>query len=287
MAPGDAAVEGLEELDAELASYEGSILLSTEAVTNHVRPGLPGLGRFLEVITRGRDLSCLWTLRRVDEFYASMYLHQSLVDGVFRSPGDFFLKRYRDRWIEMFVRGAAELERVSARALYTRYDAAGKHHEELLEGAEVPEALRSQIVERIRMGRRRGATVTHKTAVVLNHRDLFSERAGFEITKRRLYRLLREGRLRFEGDERIELVDGELRSLVHQQALDVCRECGFEPYPRFFESDEIEPSQPRPLDPDVITEEDIRGLVEAFEEAMRDARRRRRAAEAAGGALPS
>jgi hypothetical protein len=270
LVPGDDQQQGLEELDAKLEAYEGSVLLSTEGVTNRVRPGLPGLSRFLETVGHGRDLTCLWTLRRIDEFYASMHLHQALINGAFRSPKDFFLKRYHNRWIEIFARGAAELERATARALYTRYDAAGKHHEELLEGAGVPEPVRSQIVDRIRTAGRRGATVTHKTAVVINHRKLFSERAGLEITENGLYRLLRDGRLRFENDAKIDLVGGELRSLVHQQALDVCRECGFEPYPRFFEADEIEASPPRSLDPDVITEDDIHGLVTALEEARTD-----------------
>ena len=250
---------GIEELAESLGRYDCPVLLSTEGVTNFVKPGLPRLSRFIGAIED--DVTCLWTLRRIDQFYASMHLHQGLKEGMIDSASDFFHRRHQSGWFERFVRGIAELEQASVGSVFTKYDPGGGHHDELLESVGVPGPVRSAICERVHAGRRRGATVTHKTAIVLNNRELFSERAGVEITLNKMHRLVRSGKPIFEDDSELAVVDGDLRILVHRQALDVSRRLDFEPYPSFFEADEIEAIEPRALEIEAITDDDLQDLV--------------------------
>jgi hypothetical protein len=249
-----------------LGSRQHPVLLSTESISNWLeRKRLPALMRWLGLVRGVTNLRCLWTLRRMDELFASIYLHE-LRGGLDQQPQEYFRNRLEIGWIEEIVYGMAQLRGSSNWAtVCTAYQPDGKHLGQLLSAVAVPETLRNRILKLVKQGPRWGVRLTHKAALTLLHRDALSKRAGVEISWTAVVEALRDGELVFNHDSQLEVVDPAIRRQVHCDALDACRKHYFQPYIDFYENDETPDMPASSMEVDVLTEDDIESISAAVE----------------------
>jgi hypothetical protein len=260
---GEDEAELLTRFQDDLRSWHGDVLLSSEAISNWVVPWLShALVRMLDAARAVTELTMLWTLRRMDDFLASMYLHQVLL-GRAGSPEEFYEHRFSVGWIEGFIEGSAEIDGLpELESVYTKYDRGGAYCADLLKGIGVGWRLRRRIMRSIRSGPRTGGRLTQKGAIALIHLDEISRRSGIEIDRRLLVSGLHRGELTFSDDSELEIVSGELSREVRETALGASRRHGFAPYADFFAADVVTGSaSPSPLDVDLLTPEDDERVV--------------------------
>jgi hypothetical protein len=255
---------------SDLRSWDENVLLSTEEISNWLLPWRFGsLSQLLTSAAKVREITTVWTLRRLDEFFTSMYLHQVLLGHKLRPPSGFFDHRVEIGWVDGLIQGSAKIGALpGVSSIHTKYRRDGRHFGDLLQGVGVPDPVRQRILERIQNAPRTGERLTHKGMVTLLHLDVLSERLGIEIRRSDLVRVLRRRDLVFTDDSPVEIVDEATRRKVHAIALDASREHDFSPYIEFFEHEEVKgPSSPSHLDFEVLTDDDLQGVAAAIESA--------------------
>jgi hypothetical protein len=260
----------IDRFQDDLRSWEGDVLLSSEAISNWVVPWLaPALTRLLDSIREVSGVTTLWALRRMDGLLISMYLHQVLL-GEQSSPSEWFDNRFETGWIEAFVRGhAAVVSLDEVGSAHVKYTDDGAHCGELLEAAGVPLALRRRIVRDIDTGPRTGERLTRKGVVTLTHLDQLSGRAGVELDRKRVTRAFYLGEVSFAEDAAFEAIDRQTAARVHEIALGVARAHGFGAYVDFFGDEEVEgTSSPSTIDLDLLTDDDLQRVVAASERVV-------------------
>jgi hypothetical protein len=259
-----AAIDGFLEYFSSNA--DRTLLISSEALSNWLpsgkRESLVGMLLALRDVT---EVTCLWTLRRLDRWVTSMYLHLIETGRPVPPPAEYFLD-WTSRVADVLAGMCEVSDALGGGAVYFRYGEAGAHCGEILRTVGVPDPLRSEFEASLRDGPRRNRRLSQKTAVALLHADALSTRANNGLSPERFRGALRRGGFEFTGDAPCELVETEVGRTVHKAALEAARQVGFEPYVEFFEAEEVEPSSPVSLEPSVITDEDLSRLVADLEQ---------------------
>ena len=249
---------------------ESSLLLSSELATDFLaEPKLEALLRTLELAASIMPVTCIWTLRRLDERINSQRLRRALVGGELIFPRE----RNVSGILAAFSRsleGMRRIERVvDGRVQYVRYSPDGSHNEEIMRLAGLPAPLRTALQMEIDSGPRLNAQLTHKGALAVCFRPRIERRAAVRIDSSELLSALFFGDLEFSGDRPCELMGDELRRTLHEGALAAARRVRVDRYVEFFAAEQPEPCAPVTMDERLFGDDDVRRLVECLREAER------------------
>lgn len=237
------------------------LLMSAEALSYCLYPekSQKALLRCLEALRSACEVRCVWTLRRIDDLTASLYLLQLSRGARLPSPEDYF-----DLAQELDLRFAG-MRRVAAtvgdEAAYVRYAEDGSHLAELLPALGVPEPLRSELSAELAAASRLNSALTQKQAIALLHLDDLAERAAAPLDLEALREAIYRGRLRLDGDRRCELVGSAVRRGLHERALAAAERQGFDAYLDFYAEEEVEATAPVPLGAELIAAADLERIV--------------------------
>jgi hypothetical protein len=250
------------------SNAEPETLISTEGLSGWFEDGKrQSLLKLLEALREVTPVTCIMTLRRADEFFSSRYNHRLLIDPPPPSPTAYSLSISQwhvalgfPRWLT----GLAGIREVSdvldGNLVCCAYDHSGAHNDYILRAAGITNSVRAEVIEQVDQEVRVNTRLSRKAIVAMLHLDTISARIGAPLSQQELRKAWRAGRLRFESDDRCELLESNLRTAIHEKALEVSREVGLDPYVELLEQVEIEPSAPASLDPDLLTAEDVERL---------------------------
>ena len=262
---GDDADAFLDEFRRFLDSHSDQrVVLSAESFSGRLRADerLEALLALLATAREVMPVTCLWTLRRVDELLSSGYLMQLRVGrgAELPSPREYIAGE------ESYSSGTFDrLRRVEAAAggaVYVKYDPGGAHNRELLAALGLDGPAMSQIVDALERGPRRNLSPRQKEAVAMANPKTLSRRTGTELDTMALCRTFARGDFCFEQDWPCELVGEDVKVMVHRRTLAAAREQGFEPYIELFAGDEVEMASPHVgLDPEILTDRDLDRLL--------------------------
>jgi hypothetical protein len=237
------------------------VLFSAEALTFWLlsSPKQEALSKLVEAARGTMAVTCVWTLRRLDEVLSSLYLFRLALGEALPPPADHLDRiRLPDRLFE----GLRKLEVASAGdVVYVRYDPAGAHNRRLLGAFGLSGRVEAAVRMEIDRGPRLNASLTRKQAAALINLDALSAKSGIALDRGRLGEMFRRGGFGFAGDDRCELADAGTRATFHARALAAADRQGFAPYGEFFADAEIEGPSAVALDADVLTEEDLARLT--------------------------
>lgn len=253
------------------AHADRSVILSSEFVSGWLTDEKrDAVLRTLSWATEVMPVSCIWTLRRLDDQLNSLCLRRALLGIDLTFPSQEDVSGIVESFSELLA-GMRSIEEAVGRVAYVKYKAAGAHNGEILREMGVPDGLRCLIEGSLECGPRLNPQLTYKGAVALYYRDLLGERAGVALSGPDLQRALFLGEFRFDDDKPCELIGSEVRATLHERALTAARQHRLDAYPAFFENDGIEAGPPIVLDPDALTDADLEGLVSYLgEQTQRD-----------------
>jgi len=230
----------------------GHVLISSEAFTNALDPGiLKTFLKFLDECRARLPTKIVISMRRIDSFMESMYLHSVKVGESSFDLADYVAKRRR--WAREFFQGLTAVRKRSEVAV-VRYEASESFFGDFFNAMslpyrEIPE-LSSVPMENIRLGL--------KAQTVLRHFDQFADQLGMEISRRSLVHDLMWGKLRFDEDVySYRLLSFEDADRLHSQAMEASLAIGFPEYERFFGAEKIAARDRVTLDPSNVTETDL------------------------------
>ncbi|HEU5142043.1 MAG TPA: hypothetical protein VFU04_02685 [Solirubrobacterales bacterium] len=247
---------------------EAVLMSSEELITWRASRGsrrpLKGLLASLQELA---PLTCVATIRRVDDFLSSFYLHHMLGERPLLGPQHYFqqMRAYMDR----LMTAMGELEADSEECVHIRYKQSGAHQEDILRVVDIPAGLREQMVAELRRKPRLNARLSKKTVAVLLHREAIAARADMPIPSEALRRMHWAGELNFGDDGPCELLGPDLRRSLHDEALEAARRAGFHAYVEFFGNDEISAPEASAPEPELLLDEDVDYLVDRLAEAQR------------------
>jgi len=259
---GAALSEFQEALMAEEAQH---VLLSAESITIWLMKDekCEVLLRFLHAVREVGPLSCLWTLRRFDDLVHSGCMHALLVGEPTRSPIDLMRSFQRNR---IFANMPRVEDAVDGNAVYVRYEPSGAHNAELLRTLGLSDDLAGAILSEMAASPRANASRSRKQLAAVIGADTLSSRTVVGLDKPSLRKAFASGNFSFENDGPCELAGRETRLELHENALRLAREHGFEAYQRFFADEQLgEFPDPARIDADAITDRDLDSLVEYIE----------------------
>jgi hypothetical protein len=242
------------------------ILMSSEHLTSWVTPRMHpdinkrlGLLALVQAAQEVVPVMCLFTLRRMDLFFSSMYTQEVIVAPQ-PSPGEYF--QVRLDWAHNLIAGMAVLVGgLPGIATCVRYESDGSHQDLLLDAVGVPRELRSRMVADIFDGPRLGVRLTRKALTSLRHFDVVEERAGCRLDRQRLAWGYWKGQISFEEDLSCVLAPPSVRAEVAEAAMRAAVDTGFEPYVSFYEN-ELSSTEPETeIDPSLLTDSDIERIV--------------------------
>jgi hypothetical protein len=202
---------------------------------------------------------CIWTLRRRDELFVSLYLRR-LGAGVRLLPPAVFFAKFPEPDCQ-FARFRSLEDALGGNVVYVKYDSTGKHNDELLHAFGIPDRVRSEIRENLERSPRLNASLSHKQAVVLLNLDALAARAGIPLDEVVLRKAFRSGEVEFAQDRPCELVSDHVRKALHDGALVAASRQAFEPYLEFFGDSQIDGCSSTSLAPEEITDQDLAQLV--------------------------
>lgn len=149
---GGVAIEGF--LDYLRSNGGRKVLISNEALSNWLpaerRGSLIELLCGAETVAR---VTCLWTLRRLDRWAASMYLHLIETGRSVPPPAEYFLE-WAAGVADVFAGMSEVSDALDGRTIYSRYDSSGAHYREILDAVGIPDPVRAEIEVRLRDGPR-------------------------------------------------------------------------------------------------------------------------------------
>lgn len=149
---------GREQVGRFLAYLEANrghtVLLSNEALSNWLSPSKrQALTEFAGAAGEVTQVVCLWTLRRLDQWAESMYLHIIATGRQAPSRADFFAERGAVATEAMT--GLRELNDAGdGDTVYLRYAQSGAHNREILRVVGVADPVRAAIEADLRHGPR-------------------------------------------------------------------------------------------------------------------------------------
>jgi hypothetical protein len=254
---------------------DGRVLLSAEGLANWLLTPerLGGLIRLSRLTQGVMPTTFVWTLRRFDDAFASLYLY-GLAMGVTLPPlteNDYYVDRldnpFNARCAGELFDAMRELGKVCSGAVYVMYDSGGLHNQKLLRAFGISDPLTVRLLRQLDAGPRRNVRLSHKQVIVLLNLDALSERTAVELDGALLRKAFRRGEVRFVDDRPCELLSLSTRECLHEAALAAAREVGFAPYMEFFGSATVEGGESIALDPDALTDEDLEKIVVAMGDA--------------------
>ena len=233
----------------------GNVMISSEAFTNALGPSR--LATFLEFIDacRARTATRLViSLRRIDSFVESMYLHSVKVGATRIDLADYV--GARGRWATTLFRGLAAVRaRLGAAEIaVVKYEAAEAFFGRFFDAMGLPfrdePELSSVPRENIRLGL--------KAQTILRHLDLFTDLIATPADRRKLVRDFEKGTLQFDQDAySYRLLSFEDADRLHSQAIEASRETGVREYEEFFGAARVAVRDRATLDPSNITAADL------------------------------
>lgn len=253
--------EDFDDVKGFLRTHPGEdTLLSSESLTVCVLREDATYESLLRLIGAAQEVSpvrCIWTLRRFDHVIQS-FCQEAISRG--RDPASLTEWLMKNLQLgEMFPRMLGIEDRVAADAGYLKYDSSGVHNMELLRAVGTPPELASQLGAGAR--RRLNVSRSHKELVALAHLEAISARMGIEVDRDALLRAFDEEGFRFEDDGDCDVLGPGMRHDLHEEMLRSARDCGFEPYLRFFGDEPfVDPQPASSIDPDVLGEADLSSL---------------------------
>lgn len=250
---------------AEAHGGKAVLMSSEELITWRASRGSHGpLKSFLALLQELAPLTCVATIRRVDDFLSSFYLHHMLGERPLLGPQDYFqqMRAYTDR----LITAMGELEAETKELIHIRYQQTGAHQEDILRAIAIPDGLYEQMVAELRRKPRLNARLSKKAVAVLLHRKTIAARADMPIPSEALRRMHWSGELSFGEDAACELLGPDLRRSLHVEALEAARKAGFYAYVEFFGNDEISAPEASPPEPELLLDEDIDYLVDRLAE---------------------
>lgn len=261
-----AAIAELRELLE--AHAEQDVLISAEIVTDLAmrEDARERLARAVSTAREVMPVTCIWTLRRFDEFMHSRYLQLVALGLGMPDPAKFLEDADGNR---LFA-GMVEVEGQADRCVYLNYDAGGRHNLELLSVAGAPPRAAREIEVELVEGSRKNPSLSRKQVAAVLHCGALAQRAGLPLARSRLIRAFEAEEFAFDRDSRCELVGSRVRDELCARALLSARAARFQPYTRFFEHDR--PSGlPASADigPDSVTDADLERLALHLEEFER------------------
>ena len=265
---GGAGESAREEFRDRLASLPGqNVLTSSESLTYCVAD--QRCDALLDLVRAARTtmpVKCIWTLRNAVDLTLSLYHRLILArPGAVPTPAEITLRLLRDdSWPENLFIGLRRLEGAVDGVFYLKYRRDGSHNRELLRIVGVPEALAASMEAQLEEQSRLHARFSHKEAVAVLHHEEISARAGVKIDKGDLIDLFFGADFRFDDDAPCNLFGEEEMGELRQRALGAAQRCGFEPYLEFFEGEELPPSAPLKLDPNVLSDEDLERVLDSL-----------------------
>ncbi|HEX6688965.1 MAG TPA: hypothetical protein VF085_09915 [Solirubrobacterales bacterium] len=157
------------------------VLLSAEGMTGWARSSEKREG-FLELIAAAREVAptrCVWTLRRFDDTYASMYLLLLALGRDCPPPDEYLAEiRFQDPLFE----GMRQVEEATdGNVVYVKYDPLGGHNRRLLDAFEVPDAVGVAIREELQRGPDPRSSLSHKEAVAFANVEALSAARRHDI----------------------------------------------------------------------------------------------------------
>lgn len=203
-------------------------------------------------------VTCIWTLRRVDDLVVSYYLWTLSR----RDPSLPVRQLTEFPRVEASITGSRALECAGVgRSVYVKYEAGGGHNAELLEACGLPAELVVAIEGEL-AGTRHNAAPSHKQAVALLNPEALSARSGVSLDRPELREAFARGGFQFENDGPCALVDETVRRVLRERAMTAARDCGFAPYIRLFGDAEFADSpQPVNMSADDLDDEDLAQLL--------------------------
>jgi len=252
--------EFLAHLDTAASDH---VVISSEAFTNALSPAvLKTFVKFVDECNARMPTKLVISLRQIDSFMESMYLHSVKVGALASDMGAYVGER--GNWARSLFRGLTavrerpggiRMEIVKYEAtdgFFGRFfDAMGLPYREMAELSSVPR-------ENIRLGL--------KAQTLLRHFDHFADRMGMEIHRQSLVNALAGGRLQFDEDVySYRLLSFADADRLHSQALEASLATGFHEYEQFFGTGKIAARDSVTLAPSNVTEADILKLKAHFQ----------------------
>lgn len=254
-----AALDPLLDLLTEHAG--GDVLISSELIALWALPRERDAvaDRVLAMVRERMPVTCVWALRRFDDFFCSLYLQ--LVSTGLRLPvPERVIERAQPRRLFAAMR---QMEASADAATHVEYRTDGGHQAELLRAFGLPAAMRATLEAIVAGGPRRNPAFTHKQAVALINAESLSARCGIGLDRPLLRRLFTAG-FEFDDDRPCELLSGTSRRRLREDALECASAAGVDSYVRFFSHEDGGPDDGVPsLAPSLLGDEDLRRLAEA------------------------
>lgn len=236
------------------------ILISSEGFITLFRPRrLPALLRLVAKAAELRPVTLVLSLRRIDDFFLSMYLHQVKVGTTDRDIESYLAGR--EVWARRFFAAIAALRDAgNARLVTPVYRGAG-----FLEALWPVLGLSPEEVALLPRDTRPNAQLGLKAQALLLDPEPLLARTGLAMRNReRLVQFLEDNPGLFEGDSpRFDPMPPDRRAAIAAAALEVAAAHGVTAYTGAFGAD-APPDRPAArLDPGLLTAADLARLAEA------------------------
>lgn len=263
VAPSSDSEGPLKDFERFLADQNGrDVLLSAEAITAWLQTD-DTRKSFLRLLATAQDqmpTTCAWTLRRVDALFESMYLFR-LERGLDTASPTHFFSDLRRQGFPFNGMHRVE-EALNSDVVYVKYEPTGTHNNELLHAFAIPDEIVMAIENELNEGPHRNRRLSQKEAVAFGNLPALSARAGVNLSAHQLRAAFMGDRFRFEDDWPCKVMEEDMRKSVHEWALTAAREHGISSYLEFFEDVDLGASGPVGMDAELISEDDLRRLVD-------------------------
>jgi hypothetical protein len=257
-----------KDLDTAIADFKSflethadrDILFSSESLFFRLREEWmhEDLLRLFATAQQVAPVTCVWTVRRVDDMVRSLY-RQLTAAGVELTPPPQLAEEFQP---DPLLDGFRKVDDLVATVVYFKYDHAGSHNAELLRAFGVSAELAGVIERDLRAAPRLNTSLSQKQAAAVLNLESLSARTGARLDKAALLKAFRHGDFRFDDDRPWALMDDGVSRSLHQRMLESSLKNGFEPYPRFFGNVVVgsESSTPTP-DSDLLSDGDLNKLA--------------------------
>lgn len=244
----------------ELRAHQtGRTLISSEAFTNTLSPGsLPALNEFLTTSSDITPCRLVFTLRRIDEFLQSMYLHQIKVGEVNGTFQDYLAPRLF--WFREKLECLANITHsgVVQEVSFVKYEAGPTFMTDLMDKLGL-DAAQKMLLDGLP---RENRSLGQKAQIFLLHFDKIRTENPMLSDENRIRNELYSGRFEFEDDAtQYSLISYRDRLLLHEIALRASLEFGQNAYFDFFADAVIEDIPAAELHLDKIKAADIEALT--------------------------
>src|ERR1044072_7414086 len=174
-----------------LSGHVGSsVLLSSEFVSDRLADSPDAVLRALSLAQSTMPVTCIWTLRRLDDQVSSLCLRRALLGTGFVFLDKAAVPRIGAQLAAVLAGMSAVEDSVDGRVAYLKYQRDGSHNGKILAALRLPGDLRHEVEATLDHGPRLTPQVTYKSAVAMRHAAELSARYGTAINGLELRRAL-------------------------------------------------------------------------------------------------